>query len=202
MGPPHPGRPRAPPGPLPKRWCTPCCTTWPACRPGPWCYSHRKSEMRQAVDALPSALRSKVLVQNTMPRFALLNEHREQVEAGQAFDHFWHAIVWRRAATCPARCAPACSSPNCPLRPRRPRGRGPGRMVAQQRAQSVYRFGCSGHRHPLGAMELGGPFAPSTTRPRCIAMTGGCVSPVMASKFKKACLIFRFQQRFAQLAHN
>ena len=43
-----------------------------------------KEQMRQAVDALPSALRSKVLVQNTMPRFALLNKHREQVEAGQA----------------------------------------------------------------------------------------------------------------------
>ena len=40
-----------------------------------------KEQMRQAVDALPSALRSKVLVQNTMPRFALLNKHREQVEA-------------------------------------------------------------------------------------------------------------------------
>lgn len=43
-----------------------------------------KEQMRQAVDALPSALRAKVLVQNTMPRFALLNKHREQVEAGQA----------------------------------------------------------------------------------------------------------------------
>ena len=43
-----------------------------------------KEQMRQAVDALPSALRSKVLVQNTMPRFALLNKHSEQVEAGQA----------------------------------------------------------------------------------------------------------------------
>lgn len=43
-----------------------------------------KEQMRQAVDALPSALRSKVLVQNTMPRFALLNKHREQVEAGHA----------------------------------------------------------------------------------------------------------------------
>ena len=43
-----------------------------------------KEQMRQAVDALPSALRAKVLVQNTMPRFALLNKHREQVEAGHA----------------------------------------------------------------------------------------------------------------------
>lgn len=42
-----------------------------------------REQMRQAVDALPSALRSKVLVQNTMPRATLLSQHRAQVEAGQ-----------------------------------------------------------------------------------------------------------------------
>ncbi len=31
-------------GPFTQEMVHTCCTTWPACRPGPWCYSHRKSK--------------------------------------------------------------------------------------------------------------------------------------------------------------
>lgn len=43
-----------------------------------------REQMRQAVDALPGALRSRVLVQNTMPRATLLATHQTRVENGQA----------------------------------------------------------------------------------------------------------------------
>ncbi|MFC4621541.1 ATP-dependent DNA helicase DinG [Comamonas nitrativorans] len=43
-----------------------------------------REQMRQAVDALPGALRSQVLVQNTMPRATLLATHQTRVENGQA----------------------------------------------------------------------------------------------------------------------
>ena len=41
-----------------------------------------RDQMRQAVDALPTHMRSQVLVQNAMPRAALLAEHRSRVEQG------------------------------------------------------------------------------------------------------------------------
>lgn len=41
-----------------------------------------RDQMRQAVDALPSAMRSQVLVQTAMPRAMLLAEHRNRVEQG------------------------------------------------------------------------------------------------------------------------
>lgn len=43
-----------------------------------------RDQMRQAVDALPSAMRNQVLVQTAMPRAALLSTHRERVEQGLA----------------------------------------------------------------------------------------------------------------------
>ena len=43
-----------------------------------------RDQMRQAVDELPSHLRSAVLVQNAMPRAALLAEHRNRVGQGLA----------------------------------------------------------------------------------------------------------------------
>ncbi len=43
-----------------------------------------REQMRQAVDALSTAMRTSVLVQNAMPRSQLLNLHRERVAAGQA----------------------------------------------------------------------------------------------------------------------
>ncbi|MFZ3124751.1 MAG: ATP-dependent DNA helicase DinG [Acidovorax sp.] len=42
-----------------------------------------REQMRQAVDALPTAMRSVVLVQNAMPRTQLLRRHRERVESGE-----------------------------------------------------------------------------------------------------------------------
>lgn len=41
-----------------------------------------RDQMRQAVDALPSAMRGQVLVQTAMPRAMLLAEHRNRVEQG------------------------------------------------------------------------------------------------------------------------
>jgi len=41
-----------------------------------------REQMRQAVDALPTAMRSVVLVQNALPRTQLLRRHRERVENG------------------------------------------------------------------------------------------------------------------------
>ncbi len=41
-----------------------------------------RDQMRQAVDALPTAMRNYVLVQNTLPRQALLTKHRERVADG------------------------------------------------------------------------------------------------------------------------
>ena len=42
-----------------------------------------REQMRQAVDALPTAMRSVVLVQNALPRTQLLRRHRERVESGE-----------------------------------------------------------------------------------------------------------------------
>ncbi|MFN9470152.1 ATP-dependent DNA helicase DinG [Acidovorax sp.] len=42
-----------------------------------------REQMRQAVDALPTAMRSVVLVQNALPRTQLLKRHRERVADGQ-----------------------------------------------------------------------------------------------------------------------
>lgn len=42
-----------------------------------------REQMRQAVDALPTAMRSVVLVQNALPRTLLLQRHRERVENGE-----------------------------------------------------------------------------------------------------------------------
>ena len=42
-----------------------------------------REQMRQAVDALPTAMRSVVLVQNALPRAQLLKRHRERVEGGE-----------------------------------------------------------------------------------------------------------------------
>ena len=42
-----------------------------------------REQMRQAVDALPTAMRSVVLVQNALPRAQLLRRHRERVENGE-----------------------------------------------------------------------------------------------------------------------
>ncbi|MFN7857646.1 MAG: ATP-dependent DNA helicase DinG [Acidovorax sp.] len=42
-----------------------------------------REQMRQAVDALPTAMRSVVLVQNALPRTQLLARHRERVENGE-----------------------------------------------------------------------------------------------------------------------
>jgi ATP-dependent DNA helicase DinG len=41
-----------------------------------------REQMRLAVDALPTAMRQHVLVQNTLPRSQLLQQHRERVAAG------------------------------------------------------------------------------------------------------------------------
>jgi ATP-dependent DNA helicase DinG len=41
-----------------------------------------REQMRQAVDALPTAMRAQVLVQTAMPRAMLLAEHRNRVEQG------------------------------------------------------------------------------------------------------------------------
>ncbi|MDZ7865061.1 ATP-dependent DNA helicase DinG [Acidovorax sp.] len=42
-----------------------------------------REQMRQAVEALPTAMRSVVLVQNALPRTQLLKRHRERVAEGQ-----------------------------------------------------------------------------------------------------------------------
>ena len=42
-----------------------------------------REQMRQAVDALPTAMRSVVLVQNALPRTQLLKRHHERVENGE-----------------------------------------------------------------------------------------------------------------------
>ncbi|RZJ15275.1 MAG: ATP-dependent DNA helicase DinG [Acidovorax sp.] len=42
-----------------------------------------REQMRQAVDALPTAMRGVVLVQNALPRTQLLRRHRERVENGE-----------------------------------------------------------------------------------------------------------------------
>lgn len=43
-----------------------------------------RDQMRQAVEALPVALRPRVLVQGELPRTVLIRQHRERVEAGEA----------------------------------------------------------------------------------------------------------------------
>jgi len=42
-----------------------------------------REQMRQAVDALPTAMRGVVLVQNALPRTQLLRRHRERVDSGE-----------------------------------------------------------------------------------------------------------------------
>ncbi len=51
---------------------------------GALCLFTSRDQMRQAVLALPDALRPKVLVQGDLPRIRLLQQHRERVEAGGA----------------------------------------------------------------------------------------------------------------------
>lgn len=43
-----------------------------------------REQMRQAVDALPTAMRSRVLVQTALPRASLLARHRDAVQLGEA----------------------------------------------------------------------------------------------------------------------
>jgi ATP-dependent DNA helicase DinG len=53
-----------------------------------------REQMRQAVDALPTAMRSVVLVQNALPRTHCSAPPRARGKR-RAFGHLWHAVVWR-----------------------------------------------------------------------------------------------------------
>ncbi|SDP80978.1 ATP-dependent DNA helicase DinG [Rhodoferax sp. OV413] len=50
---------------------------------GALCLFTSRDQMRQAVLALPDALRAKVLVQGDLPRIRLIQQHRDRVQAGE-----------------------------------------------------------------------------------------------------------------------
>ena len=160
-----------------------------------------KEQMRQAVDALPSALRSKVLVQNTMPRFALLNKHREQVEAGQASIIFGMQSFGEGLDLPGALCASLFIT-KLPFAP-------PDDPVGEARAEWLRSSG----RNPFSdlvvpatairlAQWVGRAIRTEHDQAQVYCYDRRLCVTSYGQQIQKSLPDFSFQQRFAQLAHN
>ena len=160
-----------------------------------------KEQMRQAVDALPSALRSKVLVQNTMPRFALLNKHREQVEAGQASIIFGMQSFGEGLDLPGALCASLFIT-KLPFAP-------PDDPVGEARAEWLRSSGRNPFTDlvvPATAIRLaqwvGRAIRPEHDQAQVYCYDRRLCVTSYGQQIQKSLPDFSFQQRFAQLAHN
>ena len=160
-----------------------------------------KEQMRQAVDALPSALRSKVLVQNTMPRFALLNKHREQVEAGQASIIFGMQSFGEGLDLPGALCASLFIT-KLPFAP-------PDDSVGESRAEWLRSSGRNPFTDlvvPATAIRLaqwvGRAIRTEHDQAQVYCYDRRLCVTSYGQQIQKSLPDFSFQQRFAQLAHN
>ena len=160
-----------------------------------------KEQMRQAVDALPSALRSKVLVQNTMPRFALLNKHREQVEAGQASIIFGMQSFGEGLDLLGALCASLFIT-KLPFAP-------PDDPVGEARAEWLRSSGRNPFTDlvvPATAIRLaqwvGRAIRTEHDQAQVYCYDRRLCVTSYGQQIQKSLPDFSFQQRFAQLAHN
>lgn len=160
-----------------------------------------KEQMRQAVDALPSALRSKVLVQNTMPRFALLNKHREQVEAGQASIIFGMQSFGEGLDLPGALCASLFIT-KLPFAP-------PDDPVGEARAEWLRSSGRNPFTDlvvPATAIRLaqwvGRAIRTEHDQAQVYCYDRRLCVTSYGQQIQKSLPNFSFQQRFAQLAHN
>ena len=160
-----------------------------------------KEQMRQAVDALPSALRSKVLVQNTMPRFALLNKHREQVEAGQASIIFGMQSFGEGLDLPGALCASLFIT-KLPFAP-------PDDPVGEARAEWLRSSGRNPFTDlvvPATAIRLaqwvGRAIRTEHDQAQVYCYDRRLCVTNYGQQIQKSLPDFSFQQRFAQLAHN
>ena len=160
-----------------------------------------KEQMRQAVDALPSALRSKVLVQNTMPRFALLNKHREQVEAGQASIIFGMQSLGEGLDLPGALCASLFIT-KLPFAP-------PDDPVGEARAEWLRSSGRNPFTDlvvPATAIRLaqwvGRAIRTEHDQAQVYCYDRRLCVTSYGQQIQKSLPDFSFQQRFAQLAHN
>ena len=160
-----------------------------------------KEQMRQAVDALPSALRSKVLVQNTMPRFALLNKHRVQVEAGQASIIFGMQTFGEGLDLPGALCASLFIT-KLPFAP-------PDDPVGEARAEWLRSSGRNPFTDlvvPATAIRLaqwvGRAIRTEHDQAQVYCYDRRLCVTSYGQQIQKSLPDFSFQQRFAQLAHN
>ena len=160
-----------------------------------------KEQMRQAVDALPSALRSKVLVQNTMPRFALLNKHREQVEAGHASIIFGMQSFGEGLDLPGALCASLFIT-KLPFAP-------PDDPVGEARAEWLRSSGRNPFTDlvvPATAIRLaqwvGRAIRTEHDQAQVYCYDRRLCVTSYGQQIQKSLPNFSFQQRFAQLAHN
>ena len=160
-----------------------------------------KEQMRQAVDALPSALRSKVLVQNTMPRFALLNKHRELVEAGQASIIFGMQSFGEGLDLPGALCASLFIT-KLPFAP-------PDDPVGEARAEWLRSSGRNPFTDlvvPATAIRLaqwvGRAIRTEHDQAQVYCYDRRLCVTSYGQQIQKSLPDFSFQQRFAQLAHN
>ena len=160
-----------------------------------------KEQMRQAVDALPSALRAKVLVQNTMPRFALLNKHREQVEAGQASIIFGMQSFGEGLDLPGALCASLFIT-KLPFAP-------PDDPVGEARAEWLRSSGRNPFTDlvvPATAIRLaqwvGRAIRTEHDQAQVYCYDRRLCVTSYGQQIQKSLPDFSFQQRFAQLAHN
>ena len=160
-----------------------------------------KEQMRQAVDALPSALRSKVLVQNTMPRFALLNKHSEQVEAGQASIIFGMQSFGEGLDLPGALCASLFIT-KLPFAP-------PDDPVGEARAEWLRSSGRNPFTDlvvPATAIRLaqwvGRAIRTEHDQAQVYCYDRRLCVTSYGQQIQKSLPDFSFQQRFAQLAHN
>ena len=160
-----------------------------------------KEQMRQAVDALPSALRPKVLVQNTMPRFALLNKHREQVEAGQASIIFGMQSFGEGLDLPGALCASLFIT-KLPFAP-------PDDPVGEARAEWLRSSGRNPFTDlvvPATAIRLaqwvGRAIRTEHDQAQVYCYDRRLCVTSYGQQIQKSLPDFSFQQRFAQLAHN
>ena len=170
-------------------------------QPGALVLFTSKEQMRQAVDALPSALRSKVLVQNTMPRFALLNKHREQVEAGQASIIFGMQSFGEGLDLPGALCASLFIT-KLPFAP-------PDDPVGEARAEWLRSSGRNPFTDlvvPATAIRLaqwvGRAIRTEHDQAQVYCYDRRLCVTSYGQQIQKSLPDFSFQQRFAQLAHN
>ena len=160
-----------------------------------------KEQMRQAVDALPRAPRAKVLVQNTMPRFALLNKHREQVEAGQASIIFGMQSFGEGLDLPGALCASLFIT-KLPFAP-------PDDPVGEARAEWLRSSGRNPFTDlvvPATAIRLaqwvGRAIRTEHDQAQVYCYDRRLCVTSYGQQIQKSLPDFSFQQRFAQLAHN